>query len=268
MSASPKGPSLTVDCVVFDAEDRLLLIRRKNDPFKGHYALPGGFVDIGETVETAARRELKEETAVEAGTVRLVGIYSDPQRDPRRHTVSAAYLADDYSGAPQAGDDAAAAEFVSGWRNARLAFDHDKIVRDAWSMRTQTRLPSHAVTGAMSPMLIPSDVARTIAFYGTLGFTPTYQEPPDNPFFAIVVRDHSLLFLKSQDGIAPMPNPKRHHELKWEAYVYTPDPDALAAEFAGRGVAFHMSLADTSEGLRGFEVADPDGYVLFFGRPR
>jgi 8-oxo-dGTP diphosphatase len=268
MSASPRGPSLTVDCVVFDAEDRLLLIRRKNDPFKGHYALPGGFVDIGETVEAAARRELKEETAVNAGAMRLIAIYSDPKRDPRRHTVSAAYLVGDFSGAPQAGDDAAVATFVAGWRNERLAFDHDKIVRDAWVMHTESRPPAQAVTGAMSPMLIPSDVARTIAFYDTLGFTPTYQEPSDDPFFAIVVRDHSLLFLKSQDGIAPMPNAKRHHELKWDAYVYTPDPDALAAEFASRGVAFHVTLADTSEGLRGFEVADPDGYVLFFGRPR
>ena len=134
----PAGPALTVDCVVFDAEDRLLLIRRRNEPFKGHYALPGGFVDIGETVETAARRELKEETSVEAGGLRLIGVYSDPKRDPRRHTVSAAYLVDDFTGTPQAGDDAAAAAFVAGWQNERLAFDHDKIVRDAWALKTRS----------------------------------------------------------------------------------------------------------------------------------
>ena len=138
MTGSPSGPSLTVDCVVFDGRDRLLLIRRRNEPFKGHYALPGGFVDIGETVETAARRELREETSVEAGGLRLIGVYSDPKRDPRRHTVSAAYLVDDFTGTPQAGDDAASAAFVAGWQNERLAFDHDKIVRDAWALKTRS----------------------------------------------------------------------------------------------------------------------------------
>ena len=266
MSGTPKGPSLTVDCVVFDSAGRLLLIRRKNDPFKGHYALPGGFVDIGETVETAARRELKEETAVTASAMRLVGIYSDPARDPRRHTVSAAYLVDAYSGSPEAGDDAAAAEFVAGWQNERLAFDHDKIVRDAWALRTAA---SPAQTGPISPMFVSSDVARSLAFYcDRLGFRLIHTEPERNPFFAMLARDHTQLFLKSQDGVVPTPNPGRHKSLKWDAYVFTPDPDALAREFAGRGVSFRESLRDTNEGLRGFEVADPDGYVLFFGRPR
>ncbi len=139
MTASHKGPSLTVDCIVFDEKDRLLLIRRKNDPFKGHYALPGGFVDVGETVEAAAARELKEETAVEAGALRLVNIYSDPKRDPREHTASAAYLVETFSGTPEAGDDAAAAEFVAGWQRERLAFDHDRIVADAWALRSSLR---------------------------------------------------------------------------------------------------------------------------------
>jgi len=131
----PAGPALTVDCVVFDAEDRLLLIRRRNEPFKGHYALPGGFVDIGETVETAARRELKEETSVEAGGLRLIGVYSDPHRDPRGHVVSVAYRIETEGHAPRAGDDAAAAAFVPDWEGLDLAFDHRSIVADAVSRR-------------------------------------------------------------------------------------------------------------------------------------
>jgi ADP-ribose pyrophosphatase YjhB (NUDIX family) len=78
--AFPRIPALTVDCVVIDAERRLLLIRRGNPPFKGRYALPGGFVDVGETVEDACRRELMEETGVKAGRLELVGVYSDPKR--------------------------------------------------------------------------------------------------------------------------------------------------------------------------------------------
>ena len=69
----------------------MLLIRRKHDPYAGCYALPGGFVEIGETVEAACRREAREETGIEVGELRLVGVYSDPSRDPRGHTVSVAY---------------------------------------------------------------------------------------------------------------------------------------------------------------------------------
>ena len=87
--AFPKTPALTVDCVLFDAKGRLLLIRRGNPPFKGRYALPGGFVDVGETVEDACRRELMEETGVKAGRLELIGVYSDPKRDPCGHTWSA-----------------------------------------------------------------------------------------------------------------------------------------------------------------------------------
>jgi len=68
--------------------------------------------------------------------------------------------------------------------------------------------------------------------------------------------------------VSPLPNWKRHPFMEWDAYVYAPDPDALAAEFAERGVEFSAGLQDTDDGLRGFEISDPDGYVLFFGRPR
>src|SRR5262245_41319799 len=129
--AKPKTPLLTADCVVFDGKSRVLLVRRKHPPFKGRYALPGGFVDIGETVEDACRRELAEETGLVAGRLRLVGIYSDPGRDPRGHTCSAVFLARVARAKPMAGDDAAAAEWVADWRTADLAFDHARILADA-----------------------------------------------------------------------------------------------------------------------------------------
>ena len=129
--AFPKTPALTVDCVVIDAEGRLLLIRRGNPPHKGKYALPGGFVDVGETVEDACRRELLEETGVKAGRLQLIGVYSDPSRDPRGHTCSVAFLTRIARAVPKAGDDAAAAEWVKGWSKLDLAFDHARIVGEA-----------------------------------------------------------------------------------------------------------------------------------------
>jgi len=132
----PKTPALTVDCVVFDPRGRILLIRRGNDPFKGCYALPGGFVDIGETVENGCRRELREETGLDVGDLLLIGVYSDPARDPRGHTASVVYLAQLAAPAdPVAGDDAAAAEWVEDWRAAPLAFDHAQILDDAVKFR-------------------------------------------------------------------------------------------------------------------------------------
>ena len=128
----PKTPALTTDCVIFDNAGRVLLIRRKNEPFKGSYALPGGFVDIGETVEAACRREVQEEVGIELSDLRLIGVYSDPKRDPRGHTVSAAYLALlPRAVAPRAGSDAEGAEWVADWRKRALAFDHAKILDDA-----------------------------------------------------------------------------------------------------------------------------------------
>ena len=128
----PKTPALTVDCVIFDPAGRVLLIRRRNDPFKGALALPGGFVDIGETVEAGCRREVREETGLQVSGLRLIGIYSDPDRDPRGHTASAVFLARlPANSPPKAGDDAAAAKWVRDWRAHRLAFDHAKILEDA-----------------------------------------------------------------------------------------------------------------------------------------
>jgi 8-oxo-dGTP diphosphatase len=129
--AFPKTPALTTDCVVFDAKGRALLIRRGNPPFKGKYALPGGFVDVGETVEDACRRELMEETGVKAGRLELIGVYSDPKRDPRGYTCSVAFLTRVARATAKAGDDAAAAEWVAEWSKVELAFDHANILRDA-----------------------------------------------------------------------------------------------------------------------------------------
>jgi 8-oxo-dGTP diphosphatase len=135
----PKTPGLAADCVVFDAGNRVLLIRRKNSPFKGRYALPGGFVDIGETVEDACRRELMEETSVKAGKLHLVGVYSDPRRDPRAHNVSVVYMTRVVRATPVAGDDAAAAEWVKDWKSLKLAFDHADIVADAARMLRKSK---------------------------------------------------------------------------------------------------------------------------------
>lgn len=135
----PATPALTVDCVIVDPQGRVLLIRRKNEPFTEAYALPGGFVDVGETVEAACRREVREETGLAVRDLELVGVYSDPSRDPRGHTVSVAYLAILPAAAePTAGDDAAAAEWIDDWRRKPLAFDHAKILEDAEKMAGPT----------------------------------------------------------------------------------------------------------------------------------
>jgi catechol 2,3-dioxygenase-like lactoylglutathione lyase family enzyme len=128
---------------------------------------------------------------------------------------------------------------------------------------------ARATTQAISPFFIVSNVDQTIAFYrDKLGFETRYKQPERNPFTAIIGRDGAQVFIKSEKDVAPLPNPKRHPHLRWDAFVYVEDPDALATEFAGQGVAFSVPLKDTHDGLRGFEICDPDGYVLFFGRPR
>ena len=124
-------PWVTVDAVVFDDRARVLLIRRKYPPFQGMLALPGGFVEVGETTEAAALRELKEETGIEGTSVRLVGVYSDPGRDPRHHIITIAYLVEPKSLDARAGDDAAAAQFVADWQREPLASDHKNIIADA-----------------------------------------------------------------------------------------------------------------------------------------
>tara|TARA_B110001469_G_C9458550_1_gene231196 strand:- start:15 stop:437 length:423 start_codon:yes stop_codon:yes gene_type:complete len=132
-------PLLTVDCVVF-SEGGIVLIRRGFEPFKGWLALPGGFVDIGESAEQACVRELLEESGllVDINKLKLIGVYSDPARDTRRHTVSVAYLCESNLENLQAGDDAVSVEVVENWKSEDIAFDHKKIIEDAWLMNLES----------------------------------------------------------------------------------------------------------------------------------
>jgi len=138
MVALPRGPALTTDCVCFDPSGSVLLIRRKHPPYQDAYALPGGFVEVGESVEQACRREFTEETGLVAGALRLVGVYSEPGRDPRGHTVTVAFMTQIAAAEPAAGFDAAVAEWVSDWRDIELAFDHADILRAAFAAMAET----------------------------------------------------------------------------------------------------------------------------------
>ena len=129
-----KNPALTVDAVIVK-DGKIVLIKRKEEPFQGQYALPGGFVEYGETVEAALRREVLEETGLVVDVSSLVGIYSDPHRDPRGHVVSAAFAAVIVSGALASGSDAAEANFWEITNLPPLAFDHAQIIRDALRRR-------------------------------------------------------------------------------------------------------------------------------------
>jgi catechol 2,3-dioxygenase-like lactoylglutathione lyase family enzyme len=130
---------------------------------------------------------------------------------------------------------------------------------------------TQAEISAISPFFIVRDVPSSLAFYrDRLGFEITFEGPaPDAIFFGIVRRGSAQILLKAV-GVAPMPNYTRDVGkgiARWDAFLYVPDPDALAAEFASRNVTFSEPLKDTDDGLRGFEIEDADGYVLFFGRP-
>jgi catechol 2,3-dioxygenase-like lactoylglutathione lyase family enzyme len=131
---------------------------------------------------------------------------------------------------------------------------------------------TQAEISGISPFFIVSHVPSSLSFYrDRLGFEITFQGPaPDDIFFGIVRRGGAQILFKDV-GVPPVPNYTRDIKqgmARWDAFVAVPDPDALAAEFASRKVEFFASLADTDDGLRGFEVQDADGYVLFFGRPR
>lgn len=122
----------------------------------------------------------------------------------------------------------------------------------------------------VSPFFIVRNLDQALSFYrDSLGFDVAFLAPDPEPFFAVVRRDGVQFLLKVVGpDVAPLPNCQRHPWARWDAYVSVPDPDALSTEFASRGVAFSAPIADTDDGLRGFEVLDRDGYVLFFGRPR
>jgi 8-oxo-dGTP diphosphatase len=124
-----RTPLLAVDSVIL-FENGVVLIKRKNPPFQGSYALPGGFVEIGESTEEAVIRESWEETGLQIGLVGLVGVYSDPNRDPRGHVVSVCYFSRG-TGQLVSGSDAKSAEVFPLEDLPRLAFDHHMMIRDA-----------------------------------------------------------------------------------------------------------------------------------------
>jgi len=138
-----RNPSPTADIIIelVDRPDRpIVLVERQNEPFG--WAIPGGFIDYGETVEQAARREALEETGLAVDLVELLGIYSDPSRDLRQHTMSVVYVAT-ATGTPRAGDDAKAlAVFAPSELPENLCFDHDRIVRDYLAYRDRGARPA------------------------------------------------------------------------------------------------------------------------------
>ena len=130
--AEYKIPSLTSDIFIFDEDFNFILIKRKNEPYKDCWALPGGFVEYGETVENAAIREAKEETNIDVTLKGLVNVYSDPDRDSRGHTVTVAYIAEGDFNNMKADSDAEDIGIFSTEKleKINLAFDHDKIIKD------------------------------------------------------------------------------------------------------------------------------------------
>ena len=133
-------PAVTADCIVFSRypKPQVLLIRRGNEPFKGEWAFPGGFLNMDETVQECARRELEEETGLVVQDIHLVGVYSRPRRDPRGHTVTPAFLSImDYPLDVCGGDDAAQAQWFPLNQLPVLAFDHGEIISDAMRLFSQ-----------------------------------------------------------------------------------------------------------------------------------
>lgn len=121
----------------------------------------------------------------------------------------------------------------------------------------------------ISPFFIVADLRAAVSFYeDKLGFKIRYIGPDDDPFWAIVGRDEISIMLKAiAPDIKPVPNHTRHGWARWDAFIYASDPDALFDEYRAREIAFRQTLRNDGDGLRGFEITDADGYVLFFGRP-
>jgi 8-oxo-dGTP diphosphatase len=130
-----KNPTPTVDAII-QKNSQILLIERKKEPFKGYLVLPGGFVNEGERVEDAARREVKEETSLDIVLLEILGVYSEPRRDPRGHVMSTVFIGEipksSYRVDAIAQDDAAAIEWLNPEEvvNTRFGFDHGKIITD------------------------------------------------------------------------------------------------------------------------------------------
>lgn len=130
--ANYKIPSVTTDIFIFDDDLNFILIKRKNDPYKDYWAIPGGFVEYGETVENAAVREAKEETHIDVELKDLVNVYSKPDRDPRGHTITVAYTAKGNFCDKKADSDASDISVFNEKKldEIKIAFDHEEIIRD------------------------------------------------------------------------------------------------------------------------------------------
>jgi 8-oxo-dGTP diphosphatase len=135
--AKKKMPRLTVDAWIRDRSGRVLLVRRGRPPFEGRWSLPGGFCEWKETTETCCAREALEETGVRVKVGELLGVYSDPDRDPRGHNITVLYAARPVRGKAQGGDDAAEARWFrpSEIGALRFAFDHREIIREQLARR-------------------------------------------------------------------------------------------------------------------------------------
>jgi catechol 2,3-dioxygenase-like lactoylglutathione lyase family enzyme len=120
------------------------------------------------------------------------------------------------------------------------------------------------------PFFIVQHLQPSVAFYvDKLGFEVQYIGPADDPYSAIVGRDNISIMLKTITAeIKPVPNHTRHPWARWDAFISTAEPDLLFEEYRSRGLTFRQPLMDDNDGLRGFELADADGYALFFGRPK
>jgi len=127
-----KKPSLTVDALIIYDRDSIILIKRKNDPYRGSWALPGGFVEYGETVESAVIREAKEETGLDIELKGVSGVYSNPDRDPRGHIITICYLAQKIGGKLKADTDASQVKCfkIEEAIKTTLAFDHLQIIEE------------------------------------------------------------------------------------------------------------------------------------------
>ena len=136
--SQPLTPLLTVDAVIVHPSRGLVLIRRGHQPFADHWALPGGFVEPGESCEAACVREAAEETGLQVSISELLGVYSAPGRDPRGPTASIVYLCRVEGGHVSGGDDAAEARWFPAIGDLPLAFDHRRILADAGLLQSAT----------------------------------------------------------------------------------------------------------------------------------
>jgi 8-oxo-dGTP diphosphatase len=153
-----KNPVPAVDFIIPKEDNsKILLVRRKNEPFRGMLSIPGGFINEGETVEDAMRREAKEETSLVLEPIAILGVYSDPHRDPRMHTISVTFVTNTVQGIEKARDDAAALQWVniageldSIIASNQLAFDHSKILSDYKKWIRKTTMAADSVDNSIT----------------------------------------------------------------------------------------------------------------------